>query len=223
MHTPNRKIKPFLQVTVGEEAYHHEDHELIGFIKWKGNTKELKKSQYSNLLVEDIADNSSPEEGEDDLLSDYDWVIIDEPMYGSTLYNYNCDPSGVITFVEPSAEDNPIVNKSLGKYKKINAIEDFLMSPRVSKNAYLVRVSNYIDISHLPGLMLDYELINIPVAIFSNEDDAIKFSQGIDLDADISDFYKVKNVVVVDTRGRTIYNSSLSLELHYSEKTQVYD
>lgn len=226
MKKSDRNIKPFLQVTVGEEAYHHEDHELIGFIKWKGNTKELKKSQYSNLLVEDIADNSSPEEDEDDLLSDYDWVIIDEPMYGATLYNYNCDPSGVITFSEqtsPAEDTEEFVN--LGKYRKDNSIEELLMhqDKKYNKNAYIVRVSNYIDINHLSGIRLDYKLINIPIAIFSNRDDAIKFSKGVELGVDINDFYKVKSVVVVDIKGNTIYSSLLSLELSLSEKTKVYD
>ena len=227
MYTPNRKIVPFDKVNIGDEVLNYEDEELVGEIKWKGNNLELQRSTY-NILLQSSVDHEDPKYIKEELenLSEYDWVIINDPMYGDTLYNYNCDPSGVIIMEEqpsPEEDDDKIV--SLGNYRKDNSIEELLMyqNQKTNKVAYLVRVSNYIDINHLPGLRLDYKLINMPIAIFSNESDAINFSKNIKLDVDTSDFYKVKNVVVVDTRGKTIYNSSLSLELHFSEKTKIYD
>ena len=215
MKKSDRKIKPFLQVTVGEEAYHHEDHELIGFIKWKGNTKELKKSQYSNLLVEDIADNSSPEEDEDDLLSDYDWVIIDEPMYGATLYNYNCDPSGVITFSEPSAEDKPIeldgyeVNPNL-----VIAISKLISDKKASNDEiYVVYVSNRVLLEDNELVSLNnYKIIDIPVAIFTQSESAYSCFEDIILRNGLNSAYIVNSENTIIKRKINVIKTHIQIK-----------
>ena len=217
MHTPNRKIKPFLQVTVGEEAYHHEDHELIGFIKWKGNTKELKKSQYSNLLVEDIADNSSPEEGEDDLLSDYDWVIIDEPMYGDTLYNYNCDPSGVIIMEEqdpPTKRSQPELDSYELNPNLVIAISKLISDKKASNDEiYVVYVSNRILLEDNELVSLNsYKIIDIPVAIFTQCESAYSCFEDIILRSGLNSAYIVNSENTIIKRKINVIKTHIQIK-----------
>ena len=88
------RILSFRDVLVGSMAYDSPDKSgnwtyPRGKVTWKGSTIALLKSEYRYLAF-----NMEEECGvsiED--LDDYNWVIID-----STLYNYNCDPSGIVCY-----------------------------------------------------------------------------------------------------------------------------
>lgn len=117
------KIKPYDKVKVGDAAFEHPDaggqqNEKIGKIIWKGTYKELLKSKYKGTAmdwdVDDVAD-----------LDEYDLVVVD--LYGNqggpTLFNYDNDPSGTVTF------ESVKVNESK-KFK------DFIDVARAAEIAY---------------------------------------------------------------------------------------
>jgi vacuolar-type H+-ATPase subunit H len=91
-------IKPYDKVKVGDDAFENPDagghwDKKIGKIIWKGTYQELLKSKYKNT----VSDWEFDDESEFD---DFDLVVVD--LYGSqggpTLFNYDNDPSGAVTF-----------------------------------------------------------------------------------------------------------------------------
>lgn len=90
-------IKPFKDVKIGDIAHHESckspNDEPEGHIVWVGNSDLLKLEPN---FVDDLIDENGEDWGD---LEEYNqWVVVNVPMYGHTLYNYNIDPSGVKVF-----------------------------------------------------------------------------------------------------------------------------
>lgn len=91
-------IKPYNKVKVGDDAFENPDaggqwNKKIGKIIWKGTYQELLKSKYKNT----VSDWDFDDEIEFD---EYDLVVVDlhGNQGGPTLFNYDNDPSGAVTF-----------------------------------------------------------------------------------------------------------------------------
>lgn len=79
-------MKPFELITHGDITVSVEFNEdVMGPIVWCGTYEQLLQSEYSTLLEED-----------EFYPCEYKWVVVQCPFYGKTLFNYNCDPSGVV-------------------------------------------------------------------------------------------------------------------------------
>lgn len=97
-----RTIVPFKEVKIGDRAYYPEagdelDEQYEGEIIWKGSIEELRKSEYKNLIdgTFEVEDEYPPD--------NYNWVVVRVPgdnfnIGGITVYNYDGDPSGVVTY-----------------------------------------------------------------------------------------------------------------------------
>lgn len=99
-----RIIKTFDEIEVEKDgAYEHpnaggEWNNLDGEILWKGSYSALLESDYAYLISEF--------DEEDEGATDYDQlVVVDLEVYGATLYNYDCDPSGVVSYQDTYLED----------------------------------------------------------------------------------------------------------------------
>lgn len=88
--TPTKESKTFEEVEIGDVCIGCDIPDIEGTIVWKGTHEQLKLSPF-RILLEDIDDVA-----EDLSELDYDWVIVETPDYGHMLFNYDCDPSGVI-------------------------------------------------------------------------------------------------------------------------------
>jgi hypothetical protein len=79
-------IKTFDELEKNDRCFHIEDPDYIGYIisKYK-STRDLPKLIYEDLI------NEVP-----DVPDDYEWVILKTEDNETILFNYNCDPSGVI-------------------------------------------------------------------------------------------------------------------------------
>lgn len=100
MNTKDTPIKSFDKVKIGDIAYENptagnEYNNKQGTIIWKGSYGDLLNSKYKDNFKYTIKEM----EEDDTIKYDYDWVIVDEPKFGITLFNYDCDPSGVVVFM----------------------------------------------------------------------------------------------------------------------------
>lgn len=86
---PLRIPKSFEEVEIGDEAYDCEfPDESQGTILLKAKGKNINRTRFK-LLTADL----EPED-----IAAYNWVVVEMLTYGPTLFNYDGDPSGVITF-----------------------------------------------------------------------------------------------------------------------------
>lgn len=98
------KGKPFEKAQIGETVVFSCDlsNEIkpMGKIIWKGSYKELMENEElkHHAYVLDPEDDLDQEEDE---LNYIDWVIVDDGTE-TTLYNYDCDPCGVMVPIEES-------------------------------------------------------------------------------------------------------------------------
>jgi hypothetical protein len=89
----SKEIKDYSEVLVGDVAYENPDaggnwDNKLGKIVWKGSYSELLESDYQSLAT-DLEDGD---------VEEYDWVVVEDSVYGPTLFNYNGDPCGVVVF-----------------------------------------------------------------------------------------------------------------------------
>ena len=93
-------VKEFSEVEVGDLCYSAEFPDLYqGVVLWKGESLRGMGSPFKKMFKHTIEDilGMFEEGGEDEL---YKWVILDIDEYGPEIFNYSCDPSGVIAFKE---------------------------------------------------------------------------------------------------------------------------
>lgn len=208
MHTPNRKIKPFSQVNIGEEVFNHEDEESVGFIKWKGSLDQLKSSEYYYLLVGD---------NEDEIPEDYEWVIIEDDMYGDTIYNYNCDPCGVIIMEEqtsPAKRTQPELDSYELNPNLVIAISKLISDKKASNDEiYVVYVSNRILLEDNELVSLNsYKIIDIPVAIFTQCESAYSCFEDIILRNGLNSAYIVNSENTIIKRKINVIKTHIQIK-----------
>lgn len=91
-----KQIKSFQEIKLGDTVFENPeaggvwDREM-GHIIWIGNSQDLINSDYVSWLEQD-------EEDEEEEIGDYNWVVVQTDMHGQILFNYNCDPCGVVCF-----------------------------------------------------------------------------------------------------------------------------
>ena len=101
------KSKPFKDVQIGEiTVMSFEPHDIEGPIMWKGTLDELKENEPYRSFI-GCLESDYPDELDE--LDDYDWVIVNSKIGGPTLFNYNCDPSGVMVPIEEQITIGPYI------------------------------------------------------------------------------------------------------------------
>lgn len=103
-----RKIKTFKQVNIGDQAWENPDAGNVwdkkeGNIIYKGSTEELASSIWGKMYYDMLRDCGLSGDEIDD---DYQWVVVQTEDEGRILYNYYCDPSGVVVY-----DDFQIISK----------------------------------------------------------------------------------------------------------------
>lgn len=85
-------------------ALNCDTYELEGLLIFVGNIIELKKQwpeEYEALILNSFSGFENDFTGTLETLLEYDWAVVrtlsDSSGIWYTVYNYNCDPSGVIT------------------------------------------------------------------------------------------------------------------------------
>ena len=90
-----KTFKKFNDIVIDEDiAFEHPDaggewDNEEGLVIWKGNTKQLKKSPFKTLM-----ESQDPELYPEH----YHWVVVETKDPDCILFNYDCDPCGVVCF-----------------------------------------------------------------------------------------------------------------------------
>lgn len=90
------KIKPYSELEIGDQVYHCGDKEFIGIVTWLGKAKDLHPNE---LLDWGMTPDELDALGYDILKVDEATGAFDDCI---SLYNYNCDPSGVEAYESTS-------------------------------------------------------------------------------------------------------------------------
>ena len=94
-----KTIKSFQDVQIGDIAFENPDaggawNNEEGPIIWKGTFEEVQQSKWNYILEEwEMHDFEDTHE-----LEECDFVVVDLPTYGATLFTYDFDPCSIVCF-----------------------------------------------------------------------------------------------------------------------------
>ena len=207
------KSKPFKDVQLGETVLMSlEPNDKVGTIMWKGTFKELKENKAYRSFAE-LIEYEDPDE-----LDGYDWVIVNSITEGPTIFNYDCDPSGVMVPIEVIVEDK---RKRIGPYihnPDLTLLASNIVGSGDEPETYIVAVSNQIFNEEGDGILKE-PVINIVIAATGDLNIAKAIYRNVEIGYCDNN---VKSVTIEGIDG-LIYHKRVVQKYIYETKEIKYD